>query len=59
MPWIAAARLDRGWSAPLAPLELREPDPEQIIELITDAESYTPRVLRGYPRDSQCWSQFQ
>ena len=37
---VAAANslLDRGYGKPPASLELREPDPEHIFELITEAE---------------------
>ena len=47
MARIAAANslLDRGWGKPPVSLELREPEPQHIIELIEDAEHLTQELF--------------
>ena len=44
---VAAANslLDRGWGRPPVSLELREPEPQHIIELIEDAEHLTQELF--------------
>ena len=41
----ANSLLDRGYGKPPVSLELREPDPEHIIELIADAERHTRKLF--------------
>ena len=47
MARIAAANslLDRGWGKPPVALELRQPEPKQIIELLVEAERHTRELL--------------
>ena len=51
MARIAAANslLDRGWGKPPVSLELREPEPQHIIELIAEAERNLEEVFSAVP----------